>query len=129
MCQKAFSRRICMEVRPHTGVDIIVHLNITDPVILHQSPHHFPCILLHLRIPEIQLISAVINHRSPVSLEKPFRRHLIRQGTFLSHHLQLQPQSRGHIFAPYIPDHLLEASWKSFLAGKPFSHSVPPVSV
>ena len=70
MCKQSFSKTVCIHFRTNTRLNIVIHLNITDAIFIHNTVDHFIGMGDHLRIPEIQLIAASVIYPSAMPFEK-----------------------------------------------------------
>ena len=129
MTKQSISGTVRIDLRTDARLNIIIHLDITDAIIAHQSVDHLIRMRNYLRITEIQLIAASVVDLFAVAHEIPVIRHTVRLRTADSHDLQLQPDTRNHSLRPDIIHDLAKTARETLVRRQPFSDAVPPESV
>src|SRR4051794_18063818 len=98
MLQESFAKTVRIDFSSNPAIDIVVQLDISNTILLHQSIDDSIRMRNNLRITKIQLVSAVINNPFPMPAKKPVIRYLVCQGTFNAHYLDLKPKPGNHPF-------------------------------
>ena len=129
MFQEPISKAVGIYLRTDSAVDIIVHFDIADTIFIYHSVNYRSCIVLHFRISEIQLISALVGYNLSMSSEKPALRNLVDIWAVKTNCFNFQPKTRNHTFFADIFNWFLNASRISLRRRFPFTYASPPVSV
>lgn len=66
MPQQTVARTIGMQFGSGAGIDVVIHLDIPDAIFLDQPINHTIQMRSHLRIAEIQLITAMVDNRPSI---------------------------------------------------------------
>ena len=78
------------------------------------------------RMPQVELVPALLDDGLPVPLDKRRRRQLLCNRAVHADHLGFQPQSWHHAERPDPVQHRVEAAGKPGLGRGPRTHRVPP---
>ncbi|MMZ63811.1 hypothetical protein D1872_260910 [compost metagenome] len=121
---------VAYAVRPGFGpdprIDVVVHLDVSDAVVLHQPADHLGRVRPDRRIPVVQLIPAPVFDPFAVPHKEPAVIRIFQLGTVDAHDFQLQPQARNHALASNIVKDIFDAFRETFLRGQPLAYAVPP---
>ena len=128
MLQKSLSDAFRSKLRADSRLDVIIHLDVSDMVLIYHAVDHLVDMGDNCRIAEVELVSAPVIHALSMTDEKPIVRRILCLFAVDSHNLKLQPYARDHaLFADVIGD-FLNAIWKTLPGFLPFTDTVPPLA-
>ncbi len=115
-----------IEIRSDSLRLVVVHFEITDSIVPHQTVHDIHAVLIYVRIAEIQQISLVVDMPLPMPADEPVIRKTSGKIRDLSHGLDLQPHTEYHALASGIIRQGPDAVRKTLRGLDPLADPVPP---
>ncbi|MNO90797.1 hypothetical protein D3C76_823260 [compost metagenome] len=126
MLQQPVSTAIRVRLCSDSGINVVIHLNVSHAIILNQTANNLVCMGYNLWISVVQLITAAVLYSFTMTHKEPAIISLRQLRTVNAHHFQLQPQARNHAFTANVIQHIFDSFRKTLLRRQPFPYSVPP---
>ncbi|BBK10288.1 hypothetical protein TMSI_06800 [Klebsiella quasipneumoniae] len=113
MLQQSVTCAVGLIVGTTTGINVVIHFNITNTVFINQPGNNPIGVFLNQGMAEIKLITLMVNNSFTMALEKAFIRKFLCQSARNTYDLKLQPQAWFHAFCSNIIDGLSYPAWKA----------------
>ena len=128
MLQKSLSNAFRAKLRADSRLDVIIHLDVSDVILIYHAVDHLIDMGDNCRIAEVKLVSAPVIHALSMTDKKPIVRRILCLFTVDSHNLKLQPYTRNHALLADVIGDFLNTIWKTLLGFLPFADTVPPLA-
>ena len=110
-------------------LDVVVQLEISDAEVADHEVHHLVQVLHRRRVPEVEVVPAVLGHQPAVPLEERLGRQLGDDRAVHADYLGFEPQAGNHARRPDRVKHLADAAGEPGGGRLPRADRVPPALV